>query len=268
MLVLASVTVLTLDYHGEASRAITHVRNGVADVLDPFQRGLAAAMHPLGDVVSAVFHYGQLQTDNQRLRSQLGAVSAQLSESNFAAKAEAQVKMLSTIPFAGNIVSLPAEVIAGASSNLEPTLEIDQGTSDGVGVGMPVVGDGGLIGTIISASATNSTVRLITDQRSVLEVLDETTGKLFQIQGAGTDRPLVLTPYGTSSGSIGRGVQLETAGQTNGAPASDYPAGIPVGDVVSVSTSVSGVTPAISVAPFVNLNALLYVAVLQWMPPA
>ena len=34
MLVLASLTVLSLDYHGEASRGITHVRNGVADALD------------------------------------------------------------------------------------------------------------------------------------------------------------------------------------------------------------------------------------------
>ena len=38
-LLLVSVTVLTLDYRGEASRAIGHVRNGFAQVVSPFQRG-------------------------------------------------------------------------------------------------------------------------------------------------------------------------------------------------------------------------------------
>src|ERR1700744_258888 len=114
MLVLASLTALSLDYHGEASRGITHVRNGVADALDPFQRALAAAMHPFGDAVSAMFYYGQLQTDNARLRSEVGQLSSQLAESNYAAKLETEHEQLANLAFAGNISTIPAEVIAGA----------------------------------------------------------------------------------------------------------------------------------------------------------
>ncbi len=267
MLVLASLTVLSLDYHGEASRAITHVRNGVADALDPFQRALAAAMHPFGDAVSSMFHYGQLQTDNARLRSEVGRLSAQLAESNYAAKLEAQHAQLSNLPFAGNISTIPAEVIAGASSNFENTIEIDKGTSSGIGKSEPVVADSGLIGTVLSASATTATVLLISDPRTIIEVQDERTGAFFQVQGNGFGRSLELGPFGTSSGTASVGRELATTGQTNGAPATDFPAGVPIGRVASVHTSSSG-TLGGEVTPNVDMTALQFVAVMQWLPPA
>jgi rod shape-determining protein MreC len=267
MLVLASLTVLSLDYHGEASRAITHVRNGVADALDPFQRALASAMHPFGDAVSAMFHYGQLETDNARLRSEVGQLSAQLADSNYASQLEAEHLELSNLPFAGNIATIPAEVIAGASSNFEDTIEIDRGTSSGVGKNEPVVANAGLIGTVLSASATTATVLLISDSRSTIEVQDERTGDFFQIQGSGLGRSLVLGPFGTSSGMASVGSELETTGQTNGSPATQFPAGLPVGRVASVHTSASGALRG-AVTPNVDLSSLQFVAVLQWLPPA
>jgi rod shape-determining protein MreC len=268
MLVLASITVLTLNYHGEANRIVGHVRNGVADALSPFQRGLAATMHPFGDAASAIFHYGELQSDNARLRSQVGALSMQLAESKYAANLERQISVLSNLPFAANIPTLPAEVIGQASSNLELTIELNKGTAAGVGIGMPVVADSGLIGSVISASANTSTVLLIADTRSTLEVQDQQTGHLFQLQGAGAHHFLALTPYGSSSGAILKGASLITAGQTDGSPASAYPAGLPVGDVEKVTTSTSGIFATGQVTPFVDMTGLQYVSVLLWLPPA
>jgi len=268
MLVLASITVLTLNYHGEASRVVTHARNGVADGLSPLQRALALVMHPFGDVVSAVFHYGELQSANAKLRTQVGALSMQLAESNYATNLAREVQLLSDLPFAGNITSVPAEVIAQSSSNLELTVELDRGTSSGVGVGMPVVANSGLIGTVIASSSATSTVLLVNDTRSTLEVQDEQTGRLFNLQGAGAHHYLQLTPYGSSSGTIAVGANLVTAGQTNGSPASPFPAGIPVGDVESVHTSTSGIFATGEMTPFVDTTTLQYAAVLLWLPPA
>lgn len=268
MLILASITILTLNYHGEANRAVGHFRNGVADALSPFQRGLAATMHPFGDAASAIFHYGELQSDNARLRSQVGQLSMQLAESKYAGNLERQVSLLSALPFAGNIPMLPAEVIAQASSNLELTIELDKGTSSGVGVGMPIVADSGLIGSVLSASANTSTVLLIADTRSSLEVQNQQSGHLFQLQGAGAHHSLALTPYGSSSGSIAKGATLVTEGQTDGSPASAYPAGVPVGDVEKVTTSTSGIFATGDVTPFVDMTGLQYVSVLLWLPPA
>ena len=268
MLVLASVTVLTLNYRGEASRAVTHARNGVADAFSPLQRVLAAVMHPFGDVASAVFHYGELQSTNSRLSEQLGTLSRQLASSKFADNLVRQISVLSSLPFAGNIRTVPAQVIARASSNLELTVELNKGTSAGIGVGQPVVAGAGLIGNVIAASSSTSTVLLIGDTRSSLEVLDQQTGNLFQIQGGGAHHYLQLTPYGSSSGSISKGANLVTAGQTDGSPATLYPAGIPVGDVEAVHTSTSGIFATGEVTPFVDTTRLMYVSVMLWLPPA
>lgn len=268
MLVLASITVLTLNYHGEASRVVTHVRNAVADALSPFQRVLAATMHPFGDAASAIFHYGELQHANARLRTQVGTLSMELAASQYAANLVREVQLLSNLPFAGNITSVPAELIAQASSNLELTVELNRGTSSGVGVGMPVVANSGLIGNVIAASSATSTVLLLNDTRSTLEVQDGQTSRLFQLQGGGAHHYLQLTPYGSSSGTIATGANLVTAGQTNGSPASPFPAGIPVGDVEAVHTSTSGIFATGEVTPFVDTTTLQYAAVLLWLPPA
>lgn len=269
MLVLASVTILSLDYHGEASHAIGHVRNGVADALAPVQRGVAAVVHPLGDMAAATFHYGQVQTDNQRLRDELGVVSRQLAASEYAQRTEAQIATLTSLPFAGNIPSVPAEVISLPASNFEQTLEIDRGTSAGVGVGMPVVGSSGLVGSVLSAARSTAVVVLITDPHSpAIGVEEQSSGLLFQLQGQGATSPLRLSPYGSSSGTLKKGAYLETNGQTNGAPSAEFPAGIPVGRVASVHVAASGLQTSGSVTPLVDTTSLQYVAVLQWLPPA
>lgn len=269
MLVLASITILTLDYHGEVSRGITRVRNGTADALAPVQRVVAATLHPFGDAVSAVFHFGEVQTENQRLRTELGNAELQLAASNEALRMERTIETLSSLPFAGNMSTLPAEVIATAPSNFEQTIEIDKGSSSGVGDGMPVVGASGLIGSVIDAARSTSTVLLITDARHApIGVEDERTGNAFQLQGEGGDKPLSLMPYGSSSGTVSAGADLWTTGQTNGGPDSLYPAGLPVGRVASVQQSGSGAASTGTVTPFVDMDTLEYVSVLLWLPPA
>lgn len=266
MLVLASVTILTLDYHGEANRAITHVRNAVADGLSPFQRGISAVLHPIGDSVSAMFHYGELENDNARLQAELGTVDRQLAATRYATSVEQDVTF-SSLAFAGNIKNIPAEVITPATSNFESTIEIDRGTDDGVGVGEPVVGNAGLVGTIESAGSHTAEVQLITDTRSSIEVEDTSNGNVFQLQGGGRQHSLSLSSYGTTA-LPAKGATLDTAGQANGSSESYFPAGIPVGSVSSVESSASGSTVNGSVAPLVDTSTLQYVAVLQWLPPA
>ena len=65
----------------------------------------------------------------------------------------------------GDVISEPP-----AGSNFYPTIEIDRGTADGVGVGMPVVAGAGLVGEVLDAGRTTSVIRLITDARSQVGV--------------------------------------------------------------------------------------------------
>jgi len=259
ILLLISVTVVTLDYHGEVSRAIGHVRNGVMDVLSPFQRAADSILHPIGDVFAGAIHYGQLSTQNNQLRAQIGILQRRTALQNYSLAAARQIEILNRLTFT-NISSVDGQVIAPAASNFRRTIEINLGTTEGVGPGMPVVGTSGLIGTIISSTGSASIVELILDAHFGVGVLLGPT--YFRATGAGTG--LSLEQLQSTSVIPHIGQVAITSGQDNGA----YPPGIPVGAVTSVTKSASGQLSRVSISPSVNFTQIQYVTVLQWLAPA
>ncbi|HXZ83572.1 MAG TPA: rod shape-determining protein MreC [Acidimicrobiales bacterium] len=261
MLLLASLTVLTLDYHGQASHAISHVRNAVRDAISPIQRGVAAVLHPVGDVFSGTIHYGSLETQNQQLREALGQIRLKLAGDAYASAEAERVLALAHLPFVAGIPLIAAEVIGNSMSNFQSTIELGSGTSSGVGPGMPVVGNAGLVGSVISASSSTATVLLVTDRSSSIPVSVGMTG-LYRALGAGYGRPLTLE-YIAGSTNPHRGELVYTSGLGGGA----IPAGIPVGVVRSLRVSSEGSPTAVTVTPIVNLDDLQFVAVLEWLEP-
>jgi len=261
ILVLASITVLTLDYHGEASRAITHVRNAVRDVISPIQRGIAAALHPVGDVFSGTIHYGSLETQNQQLREELGRIRLKLAADAFASAQAGRVLSLAHLPYVAGIPMIASEVIGSSTSNFQSTVELDGGTSSGIGPGMPVVANAGLVGTVVSASSSTATVLLVSDPTSSIPVSIGGTG-LYRAVGAGWGRALTLG-YVAGSTAVHRGELVYTSGLGGGA----LPAGIPLGVVRSVRVSSEGLSTAVKVTPLVNLDDVQFVDVLEWLEP-
>ncbi len=262
MLVLASVTVLTLDYHGEVSRGISHVRRGVLDALAPVQRALAAGLHPVGDVAAGAFHYGALVTENGRLRAQLGAVQAQLAENHFAVSRAEGILSLEGISFVPNIATTPAQVISSPTSNFAYTMEIDRGTASGVAPRMPVVSGRGLAGTVVDAGTSTAMVRLVTDSQSSIGVTFGTGARASSAiaVGQGVGQPIAVDEI--AGGTPHDGQTIYTSGTDGGA----YPAGIPLAVVTFVRTSAGGLTTTVRARPLVDLAALEYVAVLEWLP--
>ncbi len=267
MLVLASITVLTLDYHGEANKVITSVRNRVGDGLSPIQRAVAAVLHPIGDAVSGAFHYGAVQQQNQVLMNELGTMRRQLAANNQASAEARNVLALDHLPWVGNLTPLDAVVLAGPSSNFEYTIEIDRGSSAGVATGMPVVGASGFVGTVISTGVNHAVVRLLQDPRSTIGVRIGNNGTdLGIVTGAGRHANLGVTLFSSSS-PIHKGELVYTSG-TSGSGVSAYPAGIQVATVTSVHVTTGGLGVAVSLRALVDPTTLEYVAVLLWTPPA
>ncbi len=262
ILLLASITVITVAYKGEARRAIGSVRNGAADVVAPLQRGVAAALHPIGNLFAGMAGYGGVLGENQRLQLEVGHLRRQLIE---AAQSQSQLDQLRSeqnLPFADGIPEVLGEVISSPSSNFDLTIEVDLGTSNGVGVGMPVVSGVGLVGSVISAGQHTAIVQVLTDPRSEVGVRFG-TGNVAVAVGQGEGDPLQLQDVSETS-VTSRGAAVVTSGLELAA----YPSGIPVGTVASVHHTGGSLTSQVLVTPFVNLLVLQYVAVLQWFPPA
>jgi rod shape-determining protein MreC len=224
---------------------------------------VSAVLHPVGDVFAGAIHYGELETQNARLRAEVGSLQQQNSASSYTMWAVQHLDQLSKLRYV-NIPSVPAEVQSAGSSNFDETFEIDVGTSSGVGPGMPVVGGGGLIGTVISASSGNAVVQELIDPRSTVGV--EVGSAYYRATGSGSQMTLQQLPGSTSVTpklpSVGESVT--TSGQDNGA----FPPAIPVGRVASVSSSAGGLLTTAVLEPYANFSQLQFVDVLQWLPPA
>jgi rod shape-determining protein MreC len=258
ILILASITVVTVAYKGEARQVISSVRNGAGDAVAPVQRGIAAVLHPIGNLFAGMAGYGGALSENQRLQIEVGRLRRQLIEAQQAQEQLDQLRLEQNLPFAGGIPEVLAEVISSPSSNFDLTIEIDRGTSNGVGVGMPVVSGVGLVGSVISAGEDT----LLTDPRSLVGVRFG-NGIVAVAQGQGEGDPLQLQ-YVSEASVTYPGAPVVTSGLDIAA----YPSGIPVGTVASVRHTGGSLTSQVLVTPLVNLSILQYVAVLQWLPPA
>jgi rod shape-determining protein MreC len=262
ILLLASITVITVAYKGEARHITTSVRNGVADVLSPIQRGIAAALHPVGNFFAGMADYGGALAENQRLQLEVGQLRRQLISTQQAQQQLDQLEADQNLPFVDGIPEVLGQVISSPSSNFQLTIEIDRGTSNGVGVGMPVVSGVGLVGSVIAAGGHTAVVQLLTDSRSDVGVRFG-TGNVAVAQGQGEGDPLQLEDVSeTSATSAGAAVV------TSGLDVAAYPSGSPVGTVSSVHHPGGSLTTDVLVTPLVNVSALQYIAVLQWLSPA
>ncbi len=265
ILVLASITAITLDYRGPASHALGSVRNGARDAVSPVQRVLSDVFRPIGDFFSGALNYAAVENENAHLRNQVGGLR-RLDLEN--ADAERQLEQLTTVehlPYLRNLTTVIGDVISEppAGSNFYPTIEIDRGTADGVGVGMPVVAGAGLVGEVLDAGRTTSVIRLITDARSLVGVRFA-DGTIAIATGQGMGDPLTLGQV-TASGPLPRKGQLLV---TSGLQGAAFPAGIPVGTVSEVKSARGSLTFPVSMVPVARLSGLQYVAVVQWLPAA
>jgi rod shape-determining protein MreC len=262
VLLLASVTIITLGYRGGLQGTISSVRQGAHDLFDPVQRATDGVLRPVASFVAGAAGAGSIEEQNARLRQQLQRLQGNQAANEALRSQLRSLEALQHLTFTPGIPTVAAQVVALSSSNFSSTVTLDKGASDGVGVGMPVVGGAGLVGKVIQVWSTGSTVELLTDGRAVLSVRYGPGDDLAAVVGRGQGAPLEVD-YIVPGTPIGRGTPLTTAGLDGDA----YPPGIPVATVESVSSSPSATAESVTAKPLADLGGLEFVDVLQWEPP-
>lgn len=269
MLLLAAVTLVTIDARSNGGGVLNNIRGKVDDVFSPLQRATHATLRPVGNFLTGALDYGSLRAENQRLRDQIESMQNQaLQSAEDESSAEAIMK-LDHLPFVAGIPTVTVQVVDDSSSNFENDVVIDKGSSSGIVVGQPVVGFGGLIGSIVApVSSSTATIQLISDPSFVVGVkmAGNNTGSA---QGAGRDEALRVTVISTSTAAGAIPPPKVTEGETlytSGLDTEKFPENIPVGKVVSVKTSPDGGEPTATLSPLMDLDALDYLQVLLWSP--
>ncbi len=256
LLVLTALSLLALDLPGTGP--LQPIRNVLASAFQPIRSAGDAVFEPFSNGWKGAFGYDELKQENDRLRDELAAVSGQEADVE---RLEAEVRALEEAQGIAieNITLRTAEVVSAPLSNFDQTVEIDQGSGDGVKAGMAVVTSGNTVfGRIDSASGGRSKVELITSASFQVGVRLE-DGTRAVAEGRGSNRPLVIDSVEVTEVAEGDWVY------TSGVNLSPFPGDLKIGQVSSVST-VPGQGTTIEVEPMADL-ASVYVKVVLKDPP-
>jgi rod shape-determining protein MreC len=262
ILVLAAVTIITLDARGGFHVVTSGVRSAASDAFSPVRSGVNAVVEPIGSFLAGSVHYGAVREQNQKLQAEIDQLKMDRSAQADQVQALGQLSALLNLPFLPNLQTVPAEVTDFGTSDFAATIDIDVGRSDGVLLDMPVVGAGGLVGQVVEVSHHTATVRLITDGQSVVGTrYGPPPGSLAVLNGTGAGKPL-------SADLIPSNTPL-TNGQiftTSGLQGALYPPGIPVATVQTARTGSSSTEETVTLQPLADLAHLRYVSVVLWGP--
>ncbi len=195
-LLLTGALLLTLDLRGNP--VLDTVRDGFARAMAPVERATDVVTTPVQRAWNSYSNYDDLERENQALRDQIDR------QRGAEAAAEASIidyqllLALNNLPSLSGIETAKAQVVGGATNNIDQIVEINKGSDSGIAVGMPVVNQAGLIGKITQVNATTSKVMLITDPRYSIPV--EILGGTGDLDNA--DGPSDTTPSGLSDEEI------------------------------------------------------------------
>jgi rod shape-determining protein MreC len=257
-LVLACAVLLVLDLTGPA---LTPARRVLGEAFGPLETAADTITRPVTSV-SDWFHtqgslrdrIGALEDQNAALRQQTATVQL---DRNKLAEYEGLTAAAQDVGYA----VVPARVVAyGPSQSFSRTVTIDAGSDAGIEPDMTVLNAAGLVGRVLHVTRSNATVLLVVDSGSVvggrvggsMEV-----GFLHGSDSLGRDGRLDLELLDQTVVPA-KGDTVVTWGSSKGAP---YVAGVPVGVVDSVYSSVRDSTQHARVTPFVDFGSLDVVGV-------
>ncbi|HMC51461.1 MAG TPA: rod shape-determining protein MreC, partial [Acidimicrobiales bacterium] len=251
LLILTAATVVTLDYRGDTSGLIRRAKDDAREAFAPVQSAADAVLRPFGNFFDGVLHYGDLKSQNARLREENAQLRGEALQAGDAARENRELHDQLGIAFAADVPRVYARVVGSSLSNFEVTVQIDKGRDGGVDRGMPVVSGEGLVGKVVDASGSRSTVMLLTDPSFNVGVRLGSTGDVGVAAGTGAPSRLRvdLVEPGTK---VGAGDVVVTSGLQE----SVFPPGIPVGRVASARFRPGALQQDVELTPLVDLRRL------------
>jgi len=264
VLLLISVTIITLDASGKGHTLTSGIKSVGTDVFSPFRAGVDDIIDPVGDFFAGAVHYGSLEQENHKLQAEIGNLRMQAAMTPAQQKELAKLqKLLALDGLPATVTRLPmvpAQTIRQNTSNFASTITINKGRGQGVVVGDPVVGGGGLVGRVVVTSHSSATVQLVTDGQFKVGVVYG-NNQFATLVGQGAGKPLAVD-YVAPTTKISKTTQLVT----NGLAAAQYPQNIPVAVPTSIRTVTGATQKDIQARPLADLGTLTYVNVIQWSP--
>jgi rod shape-determining protein MreC len=259
-LVLACLTLMTLDHVNDGA-AVDPLRRLVGEVYGPVESGVSSVVDPVLGVPHWLRSNHDLADRVEELQGQNDQLRAELATTDYDRNRLQEYDDLTATAESIGHALVPARVVGiGPAQSFSRTVTIDAGSRAGLAPDMTVVNGQGLVGRILRVTSTTATVLLVVDADSTVGGRVGRSMKVGFLHGRGDlgdgarlDLELVDQSYVPAEGET-----VVTWGSQDGAP---YVAGVPVGRVVSVYSSLRETTQRAVIEPFVDFSALDLVGV-------
>jgi rod shape-determining protein MreC len=253
-LVMASLVTITLDFRAGDAGPLASLGRTALGIVSPLQEAVSNVFRPVTEFVQGVTEIGSLRAENERLENQVAQLIRERQEIQTLRRENEELQAIFKLTRRLDFSTLGAQVIAESPSNFESAVVIDVGADDGVQIDLPVIGPEGLVGRVITVSASSSVVQLIIDGESAIGVRLASTGETGVLQGR-REHDLRLDLVDTDT-TVRAGELVETSGLGG-----VFPAGIPVGVVSIAREPEASLLKQVFVRPNVDFSRLQLVAV-------
>ncbi len=266
-LVIVSLTLLT-DYFGESRSSPLHtIQRGIVAVFSPIQQGASTVLSPVRDIGNWFSDTFKARSEVAQLRTRVQTLTSELAQAQYAesqlTQLRAEVK-LDNQDGVNNYHPVAANVTFKDPSYWYQHIIVDEGSSAGVRVGDPVLGDGALVGDVSTAGSGYAVVTLLTDPTMAVagEVFDHTGDGGVLVPAVGNPDQLVMKYLPSNAQGLSKGELVVTVGFKFGALQDLYPAGIPIGTVSNANPDTLANNQTVQVAPAADLRHLSVVQIL------
>jgi rod shape-determining protein MreC len=241
------------------------MRQGIGTVLYPLQRTLLVPRDAVSISTDYLTEIHRLRAENAELRRVEIANARQLLQVEQLAHENRQLRELMGARDRTAVRSVVAEVLYDTRDPFSRKLVLDKGLQQGVGVGQPVVDAQGVVGQVTRVFPLSAELTLVTDRNMTIPVQVQRNG-LRAIASGGAEPGRMELRYMSVNADLKEGDVVATSGLD-----SLYPAGLPVGRIVTVDRGRTGNFARVIVEPLagVDRSRLLLVLLVDrtGMPP-
>jgi rod shape-determining protein MreC len=257
---LIVLTILLVAF--SSSAPLVEARRALGFALAPIQDSLRQGTRTVTSIFATLNDIEQLRQHNEDLTRRLQEAEARNQQLESLAIENQQLAALLAVRSTISYSTVAAEVITRRSTDQEQVISLDAGSELGVELDDPVIAEGGaLVGKVVEVGTNFSRVLLVSDGRTTVAGLIESSRAIGDIKGVGDLLEMTRIP---ATDVVNVGETVVTAGiELDIGVRSSYPKGLVIGTVVDVDRQPNQLFQTALVAPFARLDRLEYVLVIN-----
>lgn len=254
-LVVICLVLITLDLRAQGEGLGSTLRDGTQALFSPIQEAFVIVGRPVADLLESASDLFSLRDENRRLRAEIASLEAEIQATESVRIRVRELEALLGVDAPEEIDTIAARVLAIGVSEFDHLRVIDKGSNEGVGLDMPVIDEGGLVGRVVAVTDNVARVMLITDPTMAIAVRVERTGETGVLRGRGSG-PMGFEMFDADAAVIAGDVLVSADGR--------FPAGIPVAVVRESARSEVGFQLLTTADPAAGITRIDFVKILLW----